>query len=61
MNLSDRKKEALNKLENENIHTSISSKYIEQSSDETVEKMAETFINFFENFDKQEKDDKNEY
>lgn len=48
MNLSYRKKEALNKLNNEDIYINISPKYINESSDKKVEKMAETFIDFSE-------------
>lgn len=53
MCLSNRKMEALNKLRNEGIQTSISPSHIRKSSDETVEKMAETFISFFEKLEEQ--------
>lgn len=61
MNLSYRKKEALNKLNNEEIYTSISPKYINESSDEKVEKMVETFIDFFRKIDGQDKEGNDEY
>ncbi|WP_017722679.1 hypothetical protein [Staphylococcus xylosus] len=61
MNLSYRKKEALNKLNNEEIYTNISPKYINESSDENVEKMVETFIDFFRKIDGQDKEDDDEY
>ncbi|MGY0414023.1 hypothetical protein ACW5YJ_12405 [Staphylococcus sp. mip270_02] len=61
MNLNYRKKEALNKLDNEGIYINISSKYINESSDEKVEKMAETFIDFFRKLDEHDKEDNDEY
>ncbi|WP_436866394.1 hypothetical protein [Staphylococcus pseudoxylosus] len=61
MNLSYRKKEALNKLNNEDIYINISPKYINESSDKKVEKMAETFIDFFRKIDGQDKEDNDEY
>ncbi|MDW8798654.1 hypothetical protein BU103_10945 [Staphylococcus xylosus] len=61
MNLSYRKKEALNKLNNEDIYINISPKYINKSSDEKVEKMAETFIDFFRKIDEQNKEENDGY
>ena len=61
MNLSYRKKAALNKLNNEDIYINISPKYINKSSDEKVEKMAETFIDFFRKIDEQNKEENDGY
>lgn len=58
MNISKRKRKAIKKMENKNINPHLSSEYLEYASDKSVEKMAELFINFFENIEHNENKNK---